>query len=240
MDDGMDGTTEGGMDDGMDGTTESGVMDASATFSVTVENVSEPGTITTSAGDDVPVPLSPTTYAVHDGMVAAFTPGEAASPGVEQLAEDGVAGPWADELAGLDAVETADAVATPQGADSPGPLFPGDSYEFTVDATADQHLSIGTMFVQSNDLFYAFDPSGLVLFEDGEPIDGDVTDALTLWDAGTEANQEPGAGADQAPRQDAPDTGPAEDAAIRSIDEVADGYDYPPATDVIRVTVSPN
>ena len=64
------------------------------------------------------------------------------------------------------------------------------------------------MFVQSNDWFFAPDPAlGIALYDDeGAPISGDVTDQILVWDSGTEVDQEPGTGADQAPRQAGPDT----------------------------------
>jgi len=94
------------------------------------------------------------------------------------------------------------------------------------------------MFVQSNDLFYAPGTDGVPLYEDGEPVTGDVTDQFTLWDAGTEQNQEPGTGGDQAPRQMEADSGPSEDATVRNVMSVDDGFDYPATGDVLEVTVT--
>jgi hypothetical protein len=62
---------------------------------------------------------------------------------------------------------------------------------------------------------------------------------VTLWDAGTEVNEEPGAGPNQAPRQSGPDTGDEEMAGVRPIAEVDDGFSYPAVADVIGVTVTP-
>ncbi len=92
------------------------------------------------------------------------------------------------------------------------------------------------MFGQSNDVFYA--PSaGIDLFDSaGRPTTGDVTGRFALWDAGTEINQEPGLGPDQAPRQPAPNTGAAESGVVRL---VKDGFTYPDVARVIRVTVTP-
>lgn len=264
MDDGMneDGMTESGMDDESmtdaemtdaemteamtdagDEMTETGgemtdTMAATETFQVTVTNVSEAGTLMTSQGDELAVPLSPTAYAVHTDDAATFTEGEAASDGLESLAEDGMPGDLRSELADTDGVEAAGAVTTAAGADEAGPLMPGDSYSFEVEAGHDHRLALATMFAQSNDLFYAPDPSGLALFEDGEPVTGDVTDHLTLWDAGTEANQEPGVGPDQAPRQSGADTGPEEDGTVRPVSQVMDEYEYPDASEVIEVSIA--
>jgi hypothetical protein len=76
-----------------------------------------------------------------------------------------------------------------------------------------------------------------VLFDQqNKPIQGDITHTLVLWDAGTEVNQEPGAGSDQAPRQKAPNTGAAENGVVRP---VRDQFTYPNTLDVLRVTITP-
>jgi hypothetical protein len=229
------GTTENAMttEDAMSQTTTDSM---SASFTVRVENVSEEDTLETMDGG-VAVPLSPTAYAVHEGDNPLFSREEAASDHLEALAEDGMAGGLA-EAAAMDA-ETADAAAVPVDGDESGPIGPGEAYEFTVEASADHRLSLATMFVQSNDLFYAPGADGIPLFEGGEAVHGDVTDAIQLWDAGTEQNQAPGEGGDQAPRQMEAGAGAPADEAVRTLMDVEDGYDYPATGDVIQVTVSP-
>ena len=95
------------------------------------------------------------------------------------------------------------------------------------------------MFVHSNDFFYAPDDDGLALWDAaGVPLSGDITDLISLWDAGTEVNQVPGAGLDQAPRQSGPDTGAADPNATVRLAE--DTYGNLPATaGAIRVTITP-
>jgi hypothetical protein len=57
---------------------------------------------------------------------------------------------------------------------------------------------------------------GIALFDaNGKPIRGDVTSQILLWDAGTEVNEEPGLGPNQAALQPAPNTGPAEHGVVR-------------------------
>ena len=126
---------------------------------------------------------------------------------------------------------------TPVGAGAPAPAFPGEAYEFTFGAPVGSRLSFATMFVQSNDLFYAPSGAGIALYDGmGLPRSGDVTSEVALWDAGTELNEDPGAGANQAPRQGGPDTGPADsDATVRL---VSDGFTYPAADAVIQVTLT--
>ena len=91
---------------------------------------------------------------------------------------------------------------TPEGATDPGPIGPAGAYTITFDAAPGARLSFATMFVPSNDLFFAPDEDGIALWnEDGTPRSGDLTDEVFLWDAGTEANEEPGVGPNQVQRQ---------------------------------------
>jgi hypothetical protein len=187
----------------------------------------------------VAVPLSPGAFAVHTEPGVLFTPDEPASEGLEQIAEDGMPGTLVESLDGMEMSVTAGAFDTPAGTSAAGPLTPGDAYEFELTAAPSARLSFVTMFIESNDLFYAPGPEGISLFADGEPIDGDVTEQVMLWDAGTEVNEEPGAGPNQAPRQSGADTGDDENATVRPISAVDDGFGYPSVTDVISVTVTP-
>jgi len=43
------------------------------------------------------------------------------------------------------------------------------------------------MMGQSNDWFYGPGESGIELFKDGQPINGDITSQIILWDVGTES-----------------------------------------------------
>ena len=187
-------------------------------------------------------PIAPGVFAVHTGAGVLFDDGEAASKGMEALAEDGVPTALADELAAVDGV-TSGAFATPAGGSDPAPAFPGQNYSFTFDANPGDYLSFATMLVQSNDLFFAPDERGVGLFDAaGAPISGDITDEVQLWDAGTEMNEAPGAGPNQAPRQAEPDTGADEEGGtVHEVDVMmaADGFYYPAITDVIRVTIRP-
>src|SRR5262245_21834838 len=99
---------------------------------------------------------------------------------------------------------------TPKGAEKPGPIGPSGAYEFSFSAKPGMKLSLVTMFGQSNDWFYAPESGGIDLFNNGKPLSGNITSKFILWDAGTEVNEEPGIGPNQAPRQKAPNTGTAE------------------------------
>jgi len=115
---------------------------------------------------------------------------------------------------------------------------PGEDFTFSFQAGKGHRLSFTTMFVQSNDLFYAPSQNGITLYDDmGNPVTGDVTDKINLWDAGTEVNQEPGVGPDQAPRQTGENTGTDENGTVILVSDVNDGFSYPANEAVIKVVI---
>lgn len=173
-------------------------------------------------------PLAPGAWAVHGPEIRLYELGSPdAGLGLEALAEDGDAAPLAEALGGADAVEFAGAFTTPDGAAEAGPALPGDSYSFEANLGDAEQLSFATMFVQSNDWIFATPAAGLGV----DQLDGDITDQLVTIDVGTEADQRPGFGTDQAPRQSGPDTG-ADDPDDRV--RVVEGIDL---TRDLRVTV---
>jgi hypothetical protein len=206
-------------------------------FKVRIENVSAANGQTASDGTRWPFAVSPGFWLVDVKDTTFFTIGEKArANGLEAQAEDGNPEVLAQSLAGHHGGLSSGVFNTPVGADKPGPVGPGGAYEFTVSAQPGMKLSFSMMFGQSNDLFYAPE-RGIALFDGkGTPISGDVTAQVTLWDAGTEVNQEPGIGPDQAPRQTAPNTGQSESEPVKP---VRDGFTYPKTTDVLRITVTP-
>lgn len=174
----------------------------------------------------VTTPLAPGVAAVIDMEQTVFTAGEPDDGhGLEALAEDGDPSTYAEWTSGT-------VFAVPSGATDPGPLFPGQSYTAEIEALTGQYLTLETMFVQSNDWFFSLGAEGIPLFDAaGAAIGGDITDLVTLWDAGTEIDQTPGVGPDQAPRQTGPNTGADDpDANIRMV-----GLN---ATDYIVVTIT--
>jgi hypothetical protein len=201
-----------------------------ATFMVTVENL--PGSVT---------PIAPLAYAVHVGNNPFFTPNTPTRiDGLEALAEDGNPATAGSSLAALASVMTSGTITIPDGGSSPGPAVPGDSFSFSFKAREGEKLSFATMYGQSNDLFFGPGGSGLSLFTNGTPLTGDITDMIMLYDAGTEVNEQPGVGPNQAPRQAAPNTGPNENGTVRQISDVMDGFSYPAVTDTIKVTITAN
>ncbi len=162
----------------------------------------------------VTTPLAPGVFVVHGQGMPLFVEGESdRGEGLEALAEDGDPGPLAEVLM-ADAMYESGVFNTPDGASEPGPALPGASYSFSFTAAPGDRLSFATMFVQSNDWFYAPESTGLALFDDHMPISGDVTGQVFLWNAGTEVDQAPGFGPDQPVRQAGPDTGADENGTV--------------------------
>lgn len=133
---------------------------------------------------------------------------------------------------------------TPVGRTAPGGLRGGDAYEVTFTAGDRHRLSFATMLGSSNDWFYATQPEGIALYEDGVPLSGDVTDRLRLYDAGTEIDQEPGVGDATGPLQSQPEEG-ADDALgyVRQLPNpvgLADGsvFHLPGLDEVLQVTIT--
>ena len=195
------------------------MMDEVTTFVVRIENTADEGGLTI---------LAPGAYELNDHPISFFTAGEAdRGQGLEALAEDGdpsalvgtIGEMMADDMMGF-AVE---AFNTPVGADAPGPAGSGAAYEFTIEAHPGQYITFATMFVQSNDWFFSPAEDGIELFDSsGNPISGDITNRIFLWDAGTEADQTPGEGADQAPRQAGPNTGEDEGGVVSRVEGFED------------------
>ena len=201
------------------------------TFRVRIQN--------TSADNDPPILFAPGVWVLHSEAGPLFTSGEAdRDEGLEALAEDG--DPTALAASLLAKGLTSGNFDTPVCADSPRPLQSREFYEFEVTASPETpYLSFATMLVQSNDLFLAPVENGIALFdEDGKAIGlQNVTHELLLWDAGTEANEEPGTGPNQAPRQSVANTGPSDqNATVRPVD---DESEYPDIADLVRVYIVP-
>ncbi len=180
----------------------------------------------------VTTPLAPGVFAIDQTGDALFTPGTPdRGDGLEGLAEDGTAGPLGTHLAATLSGDSG-VFAVPQGAAGPGPAFPGDRYVFEFEASPGDELNFATMLVQSNDWIFSPAGGGIELFDDdGDPIRGNISDDIAVYDAGTEVDQPLGWGADQAPRQAGPDTGASEGGLVEQ--ESIDASDY------VRVRIRP-
>ena len=200
-------------------------------FMITLTNISEDrGTLVT--------PLSNLFYMTHDDTVSLFEPGTAASAELEALAEDGDSSGLTLGFAGADGVGVAGAQT--------GPFAPGETITLMFDGNADTPwLSFATMVVESNDAFLAPASTGAALYdEDGDLLGNDeiaegILHTLTVWDAGTEANETPGVGPNQVLRQADVNTGPADtDTNVRIYQDVGSDLEGDFLGGVIAVSIT--
>jgi hypothetical protein len=156
--------------------------------------------------------------------------------GLKAIAEDGDPTRLAKSLRNQKDVQASGIFNTAVGATKAGGIRPGQVFEFTVNAMPGQRLSLATMFGQSNDWVYA--SNGIALFDrNGQPIKGDVTSQIQLLDDGTEADEEPGIGPHQGPRQKMTNSGPADPNGL--VRAVNDSAPYTHTARVMRVTIIP-
>ena len=254
-DDGDDSTDEPNADEQMsDETGEMGEAEPT-TFTVRIENTGP----TDFYGDDTAtggqIWITPGAWAVHTGSNPIFEQGDPASVGLEALAE---AGPptgfegqpgLVDELPEIDTVVDAgaytpsDTVADPNDpmGTVPGapPIAPGGAFEFEVEGEPGQLFNFASMYVPSNDVFVS-SAAGIELFDEGEPVSGEVGEDIALWDAGTELNGRPGVDRAGAPLQ-AQNGGPMaglQEGVVHRLDTIDDGFDYADASEVVDVAVT--
>ncbi|MFN0084722.1 MAG: spondin domain-containing protein [Blastocatellia bacterium] len=206
-------------------------------FTVRIENISSADGQTASNGEKWPFALSPGLFVLHEREVRLFREGNPAVNGLEAQAEDGNPGDLVKmlESRGHEGMQHG-VFNTPVGAKGPAPIGPGGAYEFTFTAKPGMKLSVITMFGQSNDWFYAPHRQGIDLFKNGKAISGDITSEFMLFDAGTEVNEEPGVGRNQAPRQSGANTGPAENGKVHPAKESAF---FTKTGQLFRVTITP-
>jgi hypothetical protein len=207
-------------------------------FTIRVENISTGEALKLSTGASAPFVSAPVLWVIHTGGAnPIFTAGQRdRGQGLEPLAETGNPSKLVASLTGATGIVSAGAAARPVRATADGPLTPGQKYEFEISARPGEQLSTAWMFGQSNDLFYSNDRPIALFTASGAPVSGELTAQLSLWDAGTEVNEEPGLGPNQGPRQATPDAGVTESEGIA---HVRDKYSYPRTAKVLRLTVTP-
>ncbi|MEM8801495.1 MAG: spondin domain-containing protein [Pseudomonadota bacterium] len=145
--------------------------------------------------------LTPLYVAFHNGDFQAFNPGDVASAGIEELAEEGMFG----ALAGERQAATPDGVGgtTSQGGALTAPggfggapvIEPGEqsTRDFVLD-DGNNFFNFFSMVIPSNDPFIGAPGSGINL-DDVDLTSGFeiVLTAANVWDAGTEVNNNNGA-----------------------------------------------
>ena len=179
-------------------------------------------------------------WAVHSGGTPLFNNNSPAPENsLEALAEDGLLEGLLTSLGNNPSLSSYGSFNIPDGASVPAGAKQGDTYSFRFRAKSDQRLSFATMMAESNDLFFAPPDTGARLFDaGGQPNLGDLTGQIDLWDAGTELNELPGAGPNQATRQADHNTGPSENSVVQPVSNTGDGFTYPEVGATVRVTLS--
>jgi hypothetical protein len=206
-----------------------------ATFTVRIENISAKDGLATAGGAKYPFALSPGLYILSEEKKSFFKDGRKASMELESQAEDGDPELLAKKFLTVVGGINMGIFNKPVGVDMPSPILPGGAFEFSFTATEGKRLNLIAMFGQSNDLFYA-PASSIALFDSkGNALSGDITGEFGLWDAGTEVNEAPGLGAEQAPRQKMKNSGMAENGVVHP---VKDSFGYPATKDVLRITIT--
>ena len=210
------------------------------TFHVTVQNVSTATTLQVGALPDRTAPLSPGTWAVVESGTI-FNLNDQARLSIERQAEEGSPDMLVQELEGDGNIDEGGSFMSPGGPDNGPAIASGETTTFSFDAEPGDKLQILTMFGQSNDWFYAFDNGGLDLFNgDNDPVIGDQTGKLILYDAGTELDEPPGLGLTQKPdHPNTIDVGPAD-----PVDMITNAmtrhtlFTIPATSGVIKITIT--
>jgi hypothetical protein len=180
-------------------------------FLVRIENISDQ--------TPMPTPFSPGVWVEHElGSQPVFQFNMAKlGNGLSELAEDGAPATLDAAMEDEPTVAQHGIFDTPVDGAMPAPILPGEAYEFTIpQMTPGNRLSVFTMLGESNDIFLGTGRNGVGLFApNGMPqAEDDIAPVMDFWDVGTEANQPPGGGDYQAPRQGPPNTGPGEDGVV--------------------------
>ncbi|MEM0988512.1 MAG: spondin domain-containing protein [Pseudomonadota bacterium] len=155
--------------------------------------------------------LTPFYFGFHDGAFDLFDVGEAASPGLEQLAEDGMFGIVAGER--LAASPDSQGVVV-MGENGPIATQEVTSSRVHIDSSVNTEVSFAAMILPSNDAFVGTDDA-LVLFDEYGRFLGAQTvvfEGDDVYDAGTEVNTELDAAFIN---QTGPNTGEDENGVIR-------------------------
>lgn len=210
---------------------------ASGELLVALDNISAAGALASSAGP-VDIVIAPGLLLVHDPDWTLFHAGDRVSGlPLEALAEDGDPAALTAVLADMPEVDSVTLLAAQDGTTyEAAAMGPGGHAAVLVSIRSDQRLSFVAMFGQSNDVLISTPPGGVTVLRP----DGTVAPVpLGLFDAGTEANEEPGVGENQAPRQAAANTGESTTRGVARIETVdVDGWVYPDPLDFVTLTAT--
>jgi hypothetical protein len=121
-----------------------------------------------------------------------------------------------------------------KGTGTPPVILPGQSVSIQFSAAKGEAISFATMYGWSNDLFFAPANPGILVYDaTGNPIEGDVSSQVKLWDNGTRINQVPGATVNH--------PGVADNQNIVEVNGTdAQGNTYLPAFSLVKATLKYN
>ncbi|MEX6689694.1 spondin domain-containing protein [Danxiaibacter flavus] len=121
-----------------------------------------------------------------------------------------------------------------KGKGTPPLILPGESVSIHFSAAKGEALTFATMYGWSNDLFFAPENPGIAVYDaNGNPVQGDVSSKIKLWDNGTRVNQAPGAGVVH--------PGTANSQNITEVNGTdAQGNTYLPASQLVKATLAYN
>lgn len=141
---------------------------------VTVEKVETVRYTVTIKNNTTGQPFSPPAIVAHTSAASLFTPGSAASSGIQAIAENGDTGPLVAALSTSPAVYQVVALSAP--------ILPGASATATINAPRGALISVATMLICTNDAFTGVNSVALG--------SGSQSLQANAYDAGTEANTE--------------------------------------------------
>lgn len=137
------------------------------------------------------VAFSPFTVAFHDGSFNAFTPGTAASAGIQDIAELGDGTAYHSAFSASHPSGVTGTITATSGGFGPGVFIPGasGSFDFSLDSADNAFFNFGAMVVPSNDRFVGNDAGLQILDASGNLIVNSLTiGAGQIWDSGTEVD----------------------------------------------------
>lgn len=115
-------------------------------------------------------------------------------------------------------------------------IMPGDSTSFTFSAAKGQAVTFAAMYGWSNDLFFAPTNPGIQVYDaQGNPVEGDVSLQIKLWDNGTRINQQPGS---MVQHPGTAETTPQHITEVSGTD--AQGNTYLPASSLMKASLKYN
>lgn len=133
--------------------------------------------------------LTPVWFGFHDNSFDLFNGGEAASAGLEAIAEDGNAAGLDTELVAADTDGQGGIITGSQG---PIQTREQTSTTVNVNASSNSYLSLAAMLLPSNDAFIGTDEAVQLFDANGDFLGAQTLDFLgtDVYDAGTEVNTE--------------------------------------------------